>query len=438
MPLAYTKLFEEMSNGSPIPRRRVYADLFVGVTAIVVLILVKVYIVENSYFERWCNARGYEVLHKIIPPFDPDRELSVIVLDISGLRLGPDGATPTESLREIVQALADSGAKAIALDIDFSARIDREMMQINPRAEGDDEFFSFLQQQSVPVFLGVYEGVGPDPETWLGLDERKKLAADMTIYDEDTTQLPRWLSCGDAVKLNSISMALAGASGQAQLKEPLLKSFLEDPESEENLKYESIMSSSRGVPVVCRRAFTFVNYAKLKLIQKLAIPVFDRASILSSNDEEGKNKFRDKLVIVGDGQRGTATDGFVIIGHDKPIAGVYLNASATYTLVDEPIYRPKHWVVITLDIVLGLILVLTLLLIRMRHVRVDKESFRLSEGMAITILAITPLVSAWVLVKFFQVLWLDVPFVIFAIFLHSRVQDGLEWIPMSIYRKIKS
>lgn len=425
-----------MTNEKSIQTRRIYVDLIIGVVAILVLLLVKIYVVENSYFERWCNARGYEFLHRIIPPFNPDRELSVVVLDISDLKPGPFGATPSRPLREIVQALADSGAKAIAIDIDFSPRMNAQTFQAGLRAEGDEEFFSFLHEQKVPVFVGIYEGVGPDAETWLGLAENKDLAADMTIFDEDTTQLPRWLSCGNDVKLNSISMALAEASGQKQFPKPFLKPFLEDPENDENLRRESLTSSSRGAPVPCKRAFTFVNYAKLNLIQKLAVPVFDRASILSSNNEEGRNKFQNKLVIIGDGQRGKATDGFVIIGQDKPVAGVYLNASATYSLVDEPIYKLKHWVIITLDILLGLILVVTLFLTRVRHLRSSQKSFGLREGMVVGLLAIAPLVIAWFLVKFFEVLWLDVSLVVFALLLHSRVQEGLRWIPTRIYRRI--
>lgn len=148
----------------------IFGELFLGLLVIGLSVFVKVYFVEHSYFGHWVNAKGYELLHQIIPPFDREKELSVVVLDISDLKRSPDGTTPSQSLREIIEALFQSKAKAVAVDIDFSPRTEPDSpSNAGPRSDTDEEFFKFLYGLGTRrVFVGAYN-LNAEPKMWLGL-----------------------------------------------------------------------------------------------------------------------------------------------------------------------------------------------------------------------------------------------------------------------------
>jgi CHASE2 domain-containing sensor protein len=421
-------------------KRKIYVDLAVGLVVVVILILVKTTLIEDSSYGDWFNAFGYEVLHSFKPPFNPEKEPSVVVLDISDLKRESDGTTPAKSLREIIEALVESRVKAIAIDIDFSPRIDaEEPIKTGARAEDDPEFFSYLHEErkkGIPVFVGAF-GFGPETKTWLGLEEYKDLAADITIFDEDTTQVPRWLQCPEGEKLNSLSMSMAEASGVHPGPRSWLKRFLKDPEAAESLS-EYPMKDKGGRVIPCKRAFTLVNYSKLELMQLLIVQPLDRRSVLLAKNAEGNSKFENKLVIIGNAQRTKASDMFVVIGRHKPIPGVFLNAAATYTLVDEPIFEFKRSVTITLDLLVGLFVVGGLFALRFRH-RGDAEySINLSESVLIFVLILVTVLFGIILVKALDVLWLDFSLVLFALLLHSKVQEWVLWVPTRGISKIKS
>src|ERR1700752_71369 len=415
-------------------------NLVIGIIAVLALTGIKVFLVEDTPYDRWMDARGYELLHSIISPFDPGKKLSVAVLDISDVPRLPNGATPTEPLQKIVQALVEGRAKAIAIDIDFSPSLEPVAQNIpDDRAEIVSQFYAQLQdlnKRGIPVFVGAFN-IGPEPETWLGLDENKNLAADITLFDEDTTLIPRWLRCDGGGKLNSMSMALAKTSKQQPSPNSMIKPLLDEPEAEDNLKTTTLQNQA-GQDVECKRSFTFVNYSKLDLMQNLTLQWAGREALLSAKDASGKGKFENKLVLVGNTQRGKFTDPFVVAGRRDPVAGVYLHASATYSLVDEPIYKFKHRVEIAADLILGCGLVFTLFLVRLNHLRSDdpKKSSKpyLSEGLIIFGLTVITLTVACLLVRFFDVLWLDVSLVIVALFLHSKVQEWFAWILNKLFK----
>lgn len=428
-----------MTDNERTVNRKILIELAVGLVAVGFLIFVKIQ-VEDSYVGRWFTARGYELLHTFISPFDREKDLPVVVVDISDLRGDPDGTTPAKSLQEIVEALVASKAKAIAIDIDFSPRADPQAtLNAGARADGDEDFFEFLHEQKgngVPVFVGAYN-IGVEPKKWLGLEEYKDLAADMSVFDEDTTQVPMWLRCGGGEKLNSLSYALAEAAGNKTRSTFLSKLLLVDPEAEENLK-TVLKKDENGKEVPCRRAFTFVNYAKLELMQKLTIQATNRDSIISARNEEGQSRFAGKLVVIGNTQRGKAFDCFVVLGRYRPVTGSYIHASAAYSLVDEPVYKFKHWVTIILDLLLGLVVVFGLFFVRWRHRGDTQFSSHLWESRFITFSILITLLLGFLLVRFFNVLWLDFFLVIFALLLHSKVQESVLWIPTIFFIKKKA
>ena len=419
------------NNSQQSELAKVLRPLVIGLLVVALLIIVKIQ-VERSSSGHWFNARGYEVLHSFLTNYTPNEDPPVIVLDTSDLNPNPRDPTPNEKLSEIVNALLESGAKAIAIDINFATRPDT-----GARADNDPDFFEFLHAQNkkgAHVFVGVGK-FGVKPEEWLGMDEDKDLAADMTIIDEDTTEVPAWLRCSENEKLFSISMALANASGTHPQPPRWLKGVLGNYDDPENLQEET-QTDSIGNKVLCRRAFTLVNYAKLELVQKLSLQTLDRASILRAKDVEGNNRFQNKLVLVGPAQRDMAPDKYFVLGREqnKPVvAGIYLHALATNTLVADPVYEFKHWFTILLDAALGLFVVLGLLVVRVRYRKDRSFSAHRWENRFIWAAMAVTLSLGFMLVKFYNVLWLDFLLVILALFLHSKVQYGLAYLPQRIF-----
>lgn len=428
-----------VNNPSQLEKHKNLKHLALGLFVVALLIFVKLQ-VEDSRLGHWFNSRGYEFLHSFIANYNPDEELPVVVLDISDLKRAPDGATPTASLREIIEALVESGAKAIAIDIDFSPRlVPQEPLQTGARSEADEEFFEFLHEQrekkGVPVFVGAYN-IGVESKTWLGTEENKDLAADMTLFgaDSDSTEVRAWLQCPGNPRLNSISKALAEASGTHPLPPQWLRTVLVNYEDHEHLK-PSTENDKNDRQVLCQRAYTLINYGKLELIQKLTLQTLDRKAILGARNVKGQSKFQDKLVIIGNGQRDKATDSFVVIGRNEPVFGVYIHAVAAYTLIADPVYRFKHWFTILLDGVLGAFVVIGLFVVRRRQGTGNRFASHSLESIFIFISISIVMTLGFVLVKGYNVLWLDFALVILALLSHSRVQNGVVYFLKRCFQK---
>jgi CHASE2 domain-containing sensor protein len=341
----------------------------------------------------------------------------------------------------MIEALVECRAKAIAIDIDFSPRIDaRNPLQTGLRSEKDPKFFEFLHEQGkkgVPVFVGAYN-IGAESKTWLGTESNKDLAADMTLFDKgsNSTEVRAWLQCPNSTKLNNISKALAEASGLRPQPPRWLSPLLVDDEAQENLR-QTVKNDRSNNPVLCQRAYTLVNYSKLELIQKLALQTLDRNSILAARNTKGQSRFQDKLVIIGNGQRDKAADSFNIIGRDDPNAsvfGIFIHAVATYTLTTDPVYRFKHWVTILLDSFLGAIVVIGLFVVGRRRGTDSRFSPHLRESIFILISILAVLSLGFIMVKIYNVLWLDFSLVILALLLHSKVHNGLAYFLRKLFK----
>jgi len=403
--------------------------LLLGLIVVALLILAKT-LVEDTRPGTWFIARGYEFLHSFLSKYDPNEDLPVVALDISNLPPAPDGTTSAKGLQTIVEALVESRAKAIAIDIDFSPRVDPlQPYASGARSEDDEDFFKFLQMQRqkdppVPVFVGVHN-IGVESKTWLGTEDNKDLAADMTLFREgsDSTEVEAWINCPNNQKLSSLSRALADKYGSRPKPPPnWLHKLLVNYEAPEHLRTFLVTSKERG-EVTCQRAVTLVNYGKLELLQKLTLQTLDKDSILKATNTNGQSKFRDKLVIIGMGQR-DKTPLIQVIGRDGPNDGVpsmFIHAIATYTLVADPVYRFKHWFTIVLDAVLGAFVVFGVFRARER----SKHDSASLESRFILLSIFLVLGLGFVMVKVYNVLWLDFLLVILALFLHSGIQRSL-------------
>ncbi|MCD9189214.1 MAG: CHASE2 domain-containing protein [Pyrinomonadaceae bacterium] len=405
-------------------RRQAFLFLFFGTLAVVLLIFLKV-LFDQSNFGHKTNIMTYEFLQSVSLG-SYTTELPVVVLDISDLPLSSNGSVPPDKLREIVEGLFESGAKAVAININFTPRSDSAKPQEPPslRNDGDFDFFDYLLEQrnkGNPVFLGVSE-FNAEPETWLGMPEYQDLAADLTLCEtercENLSEVPMWIKCGEYPKLYSIGAAPANVFKDKPQPPFWLKPLLKDYEAEENLR-QIRMTERNGDEISCQKALMPVNYTKLEQMESTAIPALTKEAVL-----QAYNKFRDKIVIIGKTQLGKTAATNVIIGRNDVVPGVFIPTMAAYTLVSDPIYELKSWFAITANLLTGGLLVSGLFIFRFEK-WFKGESNQRWELVFLLIFIALILFSGVLIVRIYNLLWLDFLLVIFAPFLYSKFTNRI-------------
>src|SRR5215213_969039 len=176
------------------------------------VIVTALLVVSKLYFETYPEAHKvevltYEFLNSQIPAFSPKVEMPVVVLDVSKIP-GRETVTSRETLKEIITELVNQKASAIAIDMEFSPTVKGWIDKKDP---GFFDFCIEQRQKKVPIFLGVFRTAKQKPSTWLGSEDYKDLAADITIVTSDTTRLPVWTQKNEEQKLYSLSAALVKA-----------------------------------------------------------------------------------------------------------------------------------------------------------------------------------------------------------------------------------
>lgn len=387
---------------------KIFLNLIVGIIVVGILIFVKLYIETTSLGHKF-EVATYEFLNTQIPSFSPEIEMPVVVVDISEIPGGKPGQpTSRKILREIISELVNQKARAIAVDIDFSPN---DMGWIDSK---DPEFFEECldyRRNGVPVLLGVGRTADEKPENWLGSEDFKDLAAFILIDITDTSRMPVWIQNEKEEKLLSLSSGLVN-SVDVKPKEPysLLKPILEDSDHAE------IIDQKGNLSIASR----LINYSKIKVIMEgYSLTATSKESI-----RDLKDKFQNKLVIIGDGNVGGAVDKFVIPGSIEAVPGVYLHASAVYTQSVEPFYELKHISKIVIDVFLGLFILIVITVIRWKdvsgNINLEKTQKRFI-WFAIAFCLILGIVA----VRLLSILWLDFFLVVFALFLHPTVEKGI-------------
>jgi hypothetical protein len=131
------------------------------------------------------------------------------------------------------------------------------------------------------------------------------------------------------------------------------------------------------------------------------------------------------MIILGDATR--FTDPFIVPGRERPIGGVYLEASAAYTLAIEPLYEFKHSVRLALDLVISVAIILGVAWMRYRHLK-EGEKFHWHKWQSRFVYGTVAvvLVAGVLLVRGFGIMWLDFFLVVFALLLHPSVEGWVD------------
>lgn len=361
---------------------------------------------ETTKAGRKVEMLTYEFLHGQLQPFSPEVEMPVVVLDISKVPGGKGGGiTSREKLKEIIIALAAQRPRVIAIDLDFS-------LDAGGWIDNDDpDFFRFCLEQrklGVPIVLGVSRQSNEKPAVWLGSEEFKSLAADITIDSRDISRLRLWIRREGDEPLLSLSAATLRETGLNYRRTPRGLGFAV-------VEYGEESKDEADLPRVAK---FIANYSKVEAIASQSLPATSASSVTDLG-----SKFTGKIVLLGDGTFGQATDGIVIPGREQSVPGVYVHASAVYSLTVEPLFELKSRTRLVLDFGLAFAAVLTVGVLRWKGGR--GAVWRRLQKVVVWFMIILVLVLGVLAVRIMNVVWLDFVLVIFAFALHPSLEDTL-------------
>lgn len=400
---------------------RIFRYMLRGFAITALLVFAKIGVEYTSLGHR-AELSAFEVLQKQLSPFNPDEELPVVVVDISDIRESKDKEViDLEKLKEVVTAIAEQKPRAIAIDVVLTPEPDAENQKDSSEATKKklkENYFKFLdfclqkikQEKGIPIFVGVGERTADKPEEWLGNEKYKEMAATIIIPKEETTRIPIWFKASpESEKLFSLSAALAKASQKIHLPSGLAWAVVSAD--------EEFPSTERHLQENMEYADALVNYSKLEAIQQNKLLTISETSVKESGE-----KFRHRMVILGDGTKEKAVDTFIVAGRKEPISGVYLHASAAYTFAREPMYEFKFLVRLLLDFLLSACIIAWVALARYRNLGKTFNWHKLQNRLVLGFL-VGIFVLAFLLVFYTGILWLDFLLVMLALLLHPKVEE---------------
>jgi CHASE2 domain-containing sensor protein len=419
-----------------VSRRRgkdILRDLFKGLFFIVLVLVVKV-AVEHTAVGKHIHAASYEWLQRQLVA----DEVPVTVVDIGDLEPeefnvnGLTGrATPREPLRKLIAAITEHQPAAIGIDIDFSPD---ESGYIHP---SDPEFFQFCldmrRQRGVPIFLGIRRKLGKPSAEWLGGDEYEELAANILI-PRDGRRMLREVKVGGA--------SGAGVPAQASRPSKALSAALADAYSHragdaarwfgpireavvgglQRVGFVEGVSEKRLGPGLTVEEF-LVDFSPLDSIEPIRTvnPVVLR-------DQSQRQRFHNKIVILGDASPDKATDTFNVPGHEqRTYSGALVHACAAYTLSKARLYEVTGKGRLGIDIIFLLSILLTITFIRLyyrKRTSVEVATHRL-QGVFTVLVVVAAFLFGVVFVSATRVMWDDFFLALLALAYHPWIERHL-------------
>jgi tetratricopeptide (TPR) repeat protein/CHASE2 domain-containing sensor protein len=405
---------KEEKGAAPRNNRVLVVLVYIGIGVLTTLLLTGLKLaIEHSAWGHEMELWAFGKLQGSLT--DIDKNNPVVLVDISDLPGGQAGQiTSRDKLKEIVNALAEQGPLAIAVDIDFSPKANRY-------APGDEDFFDsclkIRNEKKIPVFLAVGERKGAKPDEWLGREEYKDLAVAVAADKENMSRIPLWVRTSDSSEeLKTMSYALALEYRKHLPEAPgwinwAVEKSIEDPHYEQ--EHEMAHTDEPSLIYADR----LVNYSKLDALKLAA-----QKDISASSVKQTGSIYKGKLVILGDVT--SPQDPFPVPGRQVDEGGCLIHASATYTLIKEPLFEFKAGVRLILDFLIAGAIIAMVAFIRYRNP--CDPSWLGKQALFIYAAIIGVIFAGWILVRVSGVLWLDFLFVAFALFLHPKLEHVIQ------------
>lgn len=366
----------------------------------------------------------FEALRSTLPSLGSAGELPVAVVDTSDMQ-GKDGQLiDLAQLKEITAAIVEQHPRAIAIDLVLNPKDISAASQDNtsePTAQQVQDYYKFLDfcleveaKHKVPIFIAVGVMSAGQPKDWLGQEKYKELAATAFINKEDAARMPVWLKAGPAAeKLYSLSASLSYAYTKPRLPDAMSWAI--------DTTEEGLPGTRRYLEEDIEYADALINFGKLDAVRQNKLLTISGTSVKESGE-----KFRDKMVLLGDGALEKTMDVFVLPGQREPVPGVYIHACAAHTFAREPLYEMNQTARLVVDACLCLLVFGGRAVARYRHldadgaVRADRPRGALGYVAGAAILMAAVGVVYWL-----GLLWLDFLLVAIAVWLHTKFEKLL-------------
>lgn len=372
--------------------------------------------VEHSSVGAWIETRTYSAIMNLLPTFRRDGH-EVVVLDIGHLRStrpGPVGKvapTPTQEIRELLDALADAPAAAVGIDIDFSPGVQGWIRSDDP--EFFEQCLRYGAERRMPVRVGVHRSMREPQEAWLGLPDYSPLAGALWLPKRVSARLPVWIATPSHNSVLPTLGAAVSASLQGQHAEySSWRSMVFAPIVSSDV---SVESWGGGVTI----GSTAVNYSSMDQLEREAnIRGPARAEYVRANPE----RFRGKVVLIGDVTGATQQDIFPVPNGEVNRRGVLLHAALAQTLLVDRLWEFSPSFRLGIDIVLTMSILSAVAITRCRSRAAISE--RRAEALEdrVVIVAVASVLIAGLTLVLLRVVWLDFLLVSFFLLAHSRVQ----------------
>jgi len=372
-------------------------------------------------------------------------ELPVAVVDLTALAPATAGegqppVTPREPLLKLLREVAEQGAQAIGVDVDFSPSDGAYVTAEDPRFFHECRELHDQQGRRVPVFLGVRRAQALPRGQWLGSADAAGLAAHMVAPREDHRKLAAWMQSKGEARICGLSARLAGVLGVPGTEgcgpetpgheaaphgraAPAGATHAEGSGHSEGGAHgrwphwfaELLVEREAGEGL--KAGEYLVDYSPLAQLLEERVPVTPAGGLPADLEPA---RLRGKLVLIGYATPDRTTDMTHLPGRPDEVPGIFAHACGVHTLVAQPLYELHHFVRLGLDVLLAAVLIVVVFGVRLHLERIGAEH---SVAHRVELLTILILMSGvWIggsmLPERFGLIWTDYVLVVLALLLH--------------------
>lgn len=451
----------------PPPARPAYGHLrreFLIALGVVFLVTLGKMALESTPDGEALQFLSYDRQQAHVEERRTEQPLFVAVADLTAVGLQPEVVegrqelvTPRAPVLKLLRQLANRGALAVAVDVDFSPH-DGVYLPEDPRFLHACSALKDDAGRPVPVFLGVRDRLSRPPEQWLG-PGLEHLAANMLAPRADHRKMTACTRAERYAPLPSLSARLASVYPGARTPADEIC-----PEAESDGKQATSGASPQVHPETSTAADTASRRATAGRRERLAEQFANRAAgpalsvreflvdysplgrLLESRiavepdgslpEHAGDGEIAGKLVLVGYATPDKTTDMVRVPGREDEVPGVFAHACAVHTLVERPFFELNDKVRLLLDLFLAAVLLAVVFGVRLwAEWRGWKgvNPHRLELVTILVLVVITWMAGSELPIKA-GVVWTDYVLVVLALFAHPYAGTVWEWLVERIFR----
>lgn len=276
---------------------------------------------------RLSEQATHSVRDRSLPP--------IVIVDISGLPPGKDGATPRKQLRNIIGQVMQWNPRSVGIDIDFSPS---EKFPEYWATHDDPGFMDYCLKFKNKLYLGAARSLGLPRRDWFVVEQYADLATALYVERGARKMLKEVTAGPDGERgeaCTGMAYALAGKPSVPQNRLFGLAHFADE-----------LQSRGKGGQSHRIGNTFFIDYSQLEKMQRSWYKPGDNAGKMPycciRYDQLDESSFKvtpRAIVLIGDAKQVTDADSFVIPDRaDMPVPGVFVHACAVDTLLKGPLY----------------------------------------------------------------------------------------------------